>query len=352
MNTILFSFLFFPLLQQQEQNRTPWWGWILAALALAGFIWLIVDNFRLEKEQEALDSAARAAAAHIDEEEALATQISGLHLEHTAEELLAEKGRLESVDVIETDLDGIPGPEIVQVVEKVVAEDEGLKVTKTTETVSSLIDGIATEGVSEILVADTEDLDITRVSQKVSTEGEGIDLEESIETFTVDSTGLDISETVESSFDELQDAGVVDVTRTVVDEQQGIGVIDTSHAVLEPLDEIVEADLEQAAEAADEIPQKAQEIDWSSKGAEVFPDDLTLVEGIGPKINSIMHAAGVHTFADMAALDADKLKEIITTAGLRLADTTTWPMQAKLAAEGKLEELKAFQDSLKGGRLA
>jgi hypothetical protein len=31
-------------------------------------------------------------------------------------------------------------------------------------------------------------------------------------------------------------------------------------------------------------------------------------------------------------------------------DPTTWPAQAKLAAAGKWDELKAMQDNLKGGR--
>jgi len=337
------------LAEQQETVKTPWWGWILAVLALIGFIWLIWDNFRLEKQQKALDKAA---SVRIDEEKALETQISGLHLEHTAEELLAEHGKVESVDVIETDLDGIEGPEIVQVVERVTAEKEGMQVTKTTETVASVIDGIATEGVSETLVVDTDKLDVSRVTQRVYSEGEGI---EQAETFVVDSEGLDVVESSETTFDELTGTGVMNMTRAVVDEEKGIGVVDTAQAVIEPaeeVDQLDELDLEQAAEAADEVPERAHDLDLGAAVAEKVPDDLTLIEGIGPKINSIMHAAGVHTFADMAALDADKLRGIITAAGLRLADTTTWPMQAKLAAEGKSEELKAFQDSLKGGRIA
>jgi large subunit ribosomal protein L21 len=35
---------------------------------------------------------------------------------------------------------------------------------------------------------------------------------------------------------------------------------------------------------------------------------------------------------------------------LRIADPTTWPKQASLLADGKLDELKKYQDSLKGGR--
>jgi predicted flap endonuclease-1-like 5' DNA nuclease len=81
------------------------------------------------------------------------------------------------------------------------------------------------------------------------------------------------------------------------------------------------------------------------------PDDLKVIEGIGPKISSLLQAAGITTFAQLAATDVSRLKEIIAQAGLSaLADPTTWPEQASLAAAGKWDELKALQDTLKGGR--
>jgi predicted flap endonuclease-1-like 5' DNA nuclease len=81
------------------------------------------------------------------------------------------------------------------------------------------------------------------------------------------------------------------------------------------------------------------------------PDDLKLIEGIGPKIAGILAAAGITTFAQLGATDVSRLKEIIAQAGLTaLADPATWPEQAALAAAGKLDELKALQGQLKGGR--
>jgi large subunit ribosomal protein L21 len=84
----------------------------------------------------------------------------------------------------------------------------------------------------------------------------------------------------------------------------------------------------------------------SSKG-----DDLKKVEGIGPKIAEIFVAAGIDTFAKLAATEVDKLKEILTAAGPRYASKTpdSWPKQAKMAAEGKWDELKEWQDNTKGG---
>ncbi len=89
---------------------------------------------------------------------------------------------------------------------------------------------------------------------------------------------------------------------------------------------------------------------FESASAPHLHDDLTLIEGVGPKINTILQGYGITTFSQLADLEAVKIKDIITKGGVRLGDTTTWPAQAKLAAEGKLEELKTLQDSLKGGK--
>ena len=84
----------------------------------------------------------------------------------------------------------------------------------------------------------------------------------------------------------------------------------------------------------------------------VKQDDLKIIEGIGPKIEGLMNAAGINTWAELAASSVDRLNEILTEAGerYRLAVPDTWPEQAKLAHEGKWDELKALQDRLDGGR--
>ncbi|MBE9523651.1 MAG: hypothetical protein IMY76_01035 [Chloroflexi bacterium] len=80
------------------------------------------------------------------------------------------------------------------------------------------------------------------------------------------------------------------------------------------------------------------------------PDDLTKIEGIGPKISATMQSAGVVTFAQMADTSVERLAEILGAAGIRLGNPGTWPEQAKLAAEGQWEALKTLQDDLDGGR--
>jgi len=82
-------------------------------------------------------------------------------------------------------------------------------------------------------------------------------------------------------------------------------------------------------------------------------DDLKLIEGIGPKISSVLREAGIRTFAALAATDAQRLRDILQEADprlLRLADPATWPEQARLAAAGEWEALTELQGKLRGGR--
>lgn len=81
-------------------------------------------------------------------------------------------------------------------------------------------------------------------------------------------------------------------------------------------------------------------------------DDLTKVEGIGPKIAEALNAAGIVTFADLAGKTADEVNAILEAAegNFNLADAGTWAQQAQLAADAKWDELKTLQDELKGGK--
>jgi large subunit ribosomal protein L21 len=83
---------------------------------------------------------------------------------------------------------------------------------------------------------------------------------------------------------------------------------------------------------------------------EAAADDLTLIEGIGPKVAEILGAAGITTFAGLANTDAERIQEMLDAAGLKMMDATTWPAQAKLAAAGDMDGLKKMQDDLSAGR--
>ncbi len=82
------------------------------------------------------------------------------------------------------------------------------------------------------------------------------------------------------------------------------------------------------------------------------PDDLTRVEGIGPKIQELLFAAKIYTFGQLARTEASRLQEILDAAGERfqMHDPKTWPEQAQLAADGEWSKLEELQDLLRGGR--
>jgi predicted flap endonuclease-1-like 5' DNA nuclease len=81
------------------------------------------------------------------------------------------------------------------------------------------------------------------------------------------------------------------------------------------------------------------------------PDDLTRIEGIGPRLQGILYEAGITTFAEMAAQPPEQLTEIVKSAGFAAPfDATSWPRQAELAANGEWDVLAALQDDLTGGR--
>jgi predicted flap endonuclease-1-like 5' DNA nuclease len=81
-------------------------------------------------------------------------------------------------------------------------------------------------------------------------------------------------------------------------------------------------------------------------------DDFTKLEGVGKKIAEILQAAGIISFADLADTNPKKLRSLLDTAGKKFSvyDPTSWPKQAKLAAEGKWPELKKLKAELKGGK--
>ena len=81
-------------------------------------------------------------------------------------------------------------------------------------------------------------------------------------------------------------------------------------------------------------------------------DNLAKIEGIGPKVAKTLNNAGILTFEDLANAKVEDIQKILTDAGLRMMDATTWPEQARLAADGNWDALQSLQDNLSGGRKA
>ena len=81
---------------------------------------------------------------------------------------------------------------------------------------------------------------------------------------------------------------------------------------------------------------------------------MKLIEGVGPKIEQLLHAGNIKSFAMLAKAPVKKLRDILTAAGprFRMHNPSTWAQQARLARDGKMDALKKLQGELKGGRKA
>jgi hypothetical protein len=88
----------------------------------------------------------------------------------------------------------------------------------------------------------------------------------------------------------------------------------------------------------------------SRNGASGSSDDLTRIEGIGPKIAKLLRGAGIDSFADLAKAKPAQVDKVLDQAGLQMMDSAGWVKQAKLAAKGDWEKLAELQGQLKGGR--
>lgn len=81
-------------------------------------------------------------------------------------------------------------------------------------------------------------------------------------------------------------------------------------------------------------------------------DKLNKIEGIGPKIATVLNEAGIASFADLATKSPEDIRAILDEAegNFKAHDPGTWPKQAEMAAAGNWDELKAWQDELNGGK--
>lgn len=100
-----------------------------------------------------------------------------------------------------------------------------------------------------------------------------------------------------------------------------------------------------------EKPKKAAKIALPS-GKKIKVDDLKVVEGIGPKIEGLLHEAGIKTWADLADAPTEKVQEVLDAAGprYRMHNPATWAKQAALCVAENWAELEEYQDRLKGGK--
>jgi small subunit ribosomal protein S2 len=113
-----------------------------------------------------------------------------------------------------------------------------------------------------------------------------------------------------------------------------------------PASAVKEVEAAGAESAAAEAPPKAEK-----QVIDAPADDLTKIEGIGPKAAEALTEAGLATYAALAAADPEKIKDLLTESSSHLAhlDPGSWPKQAKMAADGEWDALNAWQEEVKGG---
>ncbi len=123
----------------------------------------------------------------------------------------------------------------------------------------------------------------------------------------------------------------------------------TKEEVPAPKEEVKKVAEEAVAEKKEEA--KPEKKSAPKKTAKTEAVDLTKIEGIGPKGAEALANAGIDSFEKLSKAKPDQIKEILTEASSRMAhlDPTSWPKQAKMAADGKWDELKEWQDKAKAG---
>lgn len=185
-----------------------------------------------------------------------------------------------------------------------------------------------------------------------------------------------VEERVDKVQEELGPIGQpVEKAAPVVQDKAAAAVVETPAAVAPAAAEVVEevsleaAAVEMVEQVNTEVTAAAEVLETSTEeevapktsksekiilpsGKKITQDDLKVVEGVGPKIESLLNEAGINTWAQLADAPTEQVQAILDEAGprYRMHDPATWAKQARLAANGAWEELEALQDSLQGGK--
>ena len=113
---------------------------------------------------------------------------------------------------------------------------------------------------------------------------------------------------------------------------------------------IINPNLEVSKEELKEVVQPVLKED--NKDEMEKQDDLKVIEGIGPAIEKLLNNHNILSYKQLASESVVNLERLLDEAGprFRVHVPETWPEQARLLFENKMDEFKILTENLKGGR--
>ncbi len=113
----------------------------------------------------------------------------------------------------------------------------------------------------------------------------------------------------------------------------------------------LEADLAACRKEKNSLVAGAAALATTPKVDDSVKDDYTKIEGIGPKIKSLLNVDGLWSFKQLSEAPESRMQKVLDAAGpaYTVHNPKTWAEQALMAHEGKWDELHKWQDELKGG---
>jgi hypothetical protein len=95
-------------------------------------------------------------------------------------------------------------------------------------------------------------------------------------------------------------------------------------------------------------PPDARTLTFATPSA---PDDLKIIEGVGPRMEAALIAAGIDTYAKLANASESDLRAAVEAAGMSFAPSIpTWARQAQYLVDGDMDGFQAYIDELTAGR--
>ena len=96
------------------------------------------------------------------------------------------------------------------------------------------------------------------------------------------------------------------------------------------------------------VPQDLHTLAFTAPTA---PDDLKIIEGIGPKMEAALIGAGIDTYGKLANASESQLRAAVEAAGMSFAPSIpTWARQAQYLVDGDMDGFRAYVDELTAGR--